>query len=57
MQAQMWVQIIISVMIREGDSGMLPAAIRKIVWDTASDIEHQLTTWWKLGNFTYNGKQ
>ncbi|XP_074667130.1 uncharacterized protein LOC141917660 [Strix aluco] len=52
-QAQMWMQIVISDILREGEEGILPTEIRKIIWDKAKPQERELQSWWKLVNFTY----
>ncbi|XP_074667280.1 uncharacterized protein LOC141917753 isoform X1 [Strix aluco] len=52
-QAQMWTQIVISNILREGEEGILPTEIRKIIWDKAKPQERELQSWWKLVNFTY----
>ncbi|XP_074673093.1 uncharacterized protein LOC141920293 [Strix aluco] len=53
-QAQMWVQSIISNILREGEEGILPMEIRKIIWDKALSQERELQSWWKMVNFTYD---
>ncbi|OPJ70774.1 hypothetical protein AV530_017149 [Patagioenas fasciata monilis] len=46
-----WEQISI---LRDGDNGVLPTEIRKIVWDAATEKERQLQAWWRLVNFTHD---
>lgn len=53
-QAQMWVQSVVAGILRDGDNGVLPTEIRKIVWDAATDKERQLQAWWRLVNFTHD---
>ncbi|XP_059701393.1 uncharacterized protein LOC132326766 [Haemorhous mexicanus] len=53
-QAQMWVQSVVAGILREGDNGVLPTEIRKIVWDAATEKERQLQAWWRLVNFTHD---
>ncbi|XP_037995592.1 uncharacterized protein LOC119702133 [Motacilla alba alba] len=53
-QAQLWMQSVAAAVIREGGEGIFPAELRKIVWDSASDMERELQAWWMLVNFTYN---
>ncbi|NP_001159385.1 uncharacterized protein LOC422926 [Gallus gallus] len=53
-QAQMWVQSVIAGILRDGDNGILPTEIRKIVWDAATEKERQLQAWWRLVNFTHD---
>ncbi|XP_074667534.1 uncharacterized protein LOC141917847 [Strix aluco] len=53
-QAQMWVQSIISNILREGEEGILPTEVRKVIWDKALHQERELQSWWKLVNFTYD---
>nr|XP_010297308.1 PREDICTED: uncharacterized protein LOC104632952 [Balearica regulorum gibbericeps] len=53
-QAQMWVQSVIAGILRDGDNGVLPTEIRKIVWDAATEKERQLQAWWRLVNFTHD---
>ena len=50
----MWVQSVAAAVIREGEEGIFPAEIRKIVWDNASKMERELQSWWVLVNFTYD---
>ncbi|XP_064007761.1 uncharacterized protein LOC135179645 isoform X2 [Pogoniulus pusillus] len=53
-QAQMWVQSVVAGILRDGESGVLPTEIRKIVWDAATEKERQLQAWWRLVNFTHD---
>ncbi|XP_071413119.1 uncharacterized protein [Pithys albifrons albifrons] len=53
-QAQMWVQSVVAGILRDGDNGVLPTEIRKIVWDAATEKERQLQAWWRLVNFTHD---
>ncbi|XP_054666927.1 uncharacterized protein LOC129199870 [Grus americana] len=53
-QAQLWMQSVAASIIREGEEGTLPTEIRKIVWDSATDFEKELQSWWSLVNFTYD---
>lgn len=53
-QAQMWVQSVVAGILRDGDNGVLPTEIRKIVWDAATDKERHLQAWWRLVNFTHD---
>lgn len=41
----MWMQSVAAVVIREGEKGIFPAEIRKIVWDNASEMERELQSW------------
>ncbi|RMB99905.1 hypothetical protein DUI87_23312 [Hirundo rustica rustica] len=53
-QAQLWIQSIVALVVREGNEGTFPIEIRKIVWDNASNLERKLQSWWTLVNFTYD---
>ncbi|XP_069631209.1 LOW QUALITY PROTEIN: uncharacterized protein [Haliaeetus albicilla] len=53
-QAQIWTQSVAASIIREGEEGILPTEIRKIIWDSATDFEKELQSWWNLVNFTYD---
>ncbi|XP_055648759.1 uncharacterized protein LOC129783095 [Falco peregrinus] len=53
-QAQMWMQSIAASIIREGEEGIFPTEIRKMVWDNATEVERKLQSWWKMVNFTYD---
>ncbi|XP_075595288.1 uncharacterized protein LOC142599302 [Balearica regulorum gibbericeps] len=53
-QAQLWMQSVAASIIREGEEGTLPTEIRKIIWDSATDFEKELQSWWSLVNFTYD---
>ncbi|XP_067153359.1 uncharacterized protein [Apteryx mantelli] len=53
-QAQTWVQSVVAGILRDGDNGVLPTEIRKIVWDAATEKERQLQAWWRLVNFTHD---
>ncbi|KAM4673958.1 uncharacterized protein AAGF69_002726 [Amazona ochrocephala] len=50
----MWVQSVVAGILRDGDNGILPTEIRKIVWDAATEKERQLQAWWRLVNFTHD---
>ncbi|XP_053911664.1 uncharacterized protein LOC128850707 isoform X1 [Cuculus canorus] len=53
-QAQLWMQTVAASIIREGEEGIFPTEIRKIIWDNANNFEQNLQSWWKLVNFTYD---
>uniref|UniRef100_A0A8D2P6W1 Envelope glycoprotein n=1 Tax=Zosterops lateralis melanops TaxID=1220523 RepID=A0A8D2P6W1_ZOSLA len=53
-QAQLWMQTVVASIIREGEEGIFPTEIQKIVWDNANYFEREFQSWWKLVNFTYN---
>ena len=53
-QAQLRIQSVAASIIREGEGDTFPTEIRKVVWDSATDVERKLQSWWKLVNFTYN---
>ncbi|XP_074703747.1 uncharacterized protein LOC141933198 [Strix aluco] len=53
-QAQIWMQSIAASIIREGEEGILPTEIRRIIWDSATNFEKKLQSWWNLVNFTYD---
>ncbi|XP_063280697.1 uncharacterized protein LOC134565168 isoform X2 [Prinia subflava] len=53
-QAQLWMQSVAASIIREGEEGIFPTEIRKIIWDNANDFEKDFQSWWNLVNFTYN---
>ncbi|XP_075625630.1 LOW QUALITY PROTEIN: uncharacterized protein LOC142604244 [Balearica regulorum gibbericeps] len=53
-QAQLWVQSVASAIIREGEEGVLPSEVRKVIWDNANEFEKEFQFWWQLVNFTYN---
>lgn len=53
-QAQLWMQSTVALVIREGSEGAFPIEIRKIVWDNANNLERKLQSWWTLVNFTYD---
>lgn len=53
-QAQLWMQSVAASIIREGEEGIFPAKICKIVRDNASNLERELQPWWILVNFTSN---
>ncbi|KAK4820012.1 hypothetical protein QYF61_017391 [Mycteria americana] len=52
-QAQLWMQSIIAVIIQEGEEGTLPTEIRKVIWDNATEFEKEFQSWWYPVNFTY----
>lgn len=53
-QAELWMQPVAASIIREGEEGIFPTEIRKIIWDNATDFEREFQSWWDLVNFTYN---
>ncbi|XP_042636068.1 uncharacterized protein LOC117005032 [Catharus ustulatus] len=53
-QAQLWIQSVAASIIREGEKGILPTEICKIIWDSAIDFEKEFQSWWNLVNFTYD---
>ncbi|XP_069631692.1 uncharacterized protein [Haliaeetus albicilla] len=53
-QAQIWMQSVATSIIREGEEGILPTEIQKIIWDSATDFEKERQSWWNLVNFTYD---
>ncbi|XP_074992061.1 uncharacterized protein LOC142074943 [Calonectris borealis] len=53
-QAQLWMQSVTASIIREGEEGIFPTEIRKIIWNNANDFEKKLQSWWNLVNFTYD---
>lgn len=53
-QAQLWMQTVAESIIREGEEGILPTEIRKMVWDNATETERRLQSWWNMVNFTYD---
>lgn len=53
-QAQVWVQSVAALIIREGREGAFPIKVRKAVWDSATDQEKKLQSWWTPVNFTYD---
>lgn len=55
-QTQLWIQSVVSDIIREGMSGNLPQEIREIMAenDTTNSFELKHQAWWQLVNFTYD---
>lgn len=53
-QAQLWVQSVASAIIREGEEGVLPSEVHKVIWDNANEFEKEFQSWWQVVNFTYN---
>jgi len=43
-----------AAIVREGEEGILPLEIRKVIWENATEFEKNFQSWWKLLNFTYN---
>jgi len=42
-----------AAIVREGEQGILPLEIRKVIWENATEFEKNFQSWWKLLNFTY----
>jgi len=43
-----------AAIVREGEQGILPLEIRKVIWENATEFEKNFQSWWKSLNFTYN---
>ena len=43
-----------AAIVREGEQGILPLEIRKVIWQNVTQFEKNFQSWWKLLNFTYN---
>lgn len=53
-QAQLWMQSAAALVKSEGSEGAFPIEIPKAVWDSATDLERKLQSWWTSVNFTYD---
>ena len=47
-------QSVATSIIKEDEEGTLPTEIRRIIWDSTTDFERKLQSWWNLVNFTYD---
>ena len=52
-QAQLWVQSVASAIIREGEEGVLPSEVHKVILDNANEFEKEFQSWWQVVNVTY----
>ncbi|XP_061873044.1 uncharacterized protein LOC133628652 isoform X2 [Colius striatus] len=53
-QTQLWMQSVAALIIREGGKVIFPTEIQKVVWNSATNLEKELQSWWTLVNFTYD---
>ncbi|GAB0206309.1 hypothetical protein GRJ2_003096500 [Grus japonensis] len=47
-QAQLRVQSVASAIIREGEEGVLPSEVHKVIWDNANEFEKEFQSWWQV---------
>jgi len=40
-----------AAIVREGEQGILPLEIRKVIWENATQFKKNFQSWWKLLNF------